>query len=91
MARAGTHEDKEEVMTGRRGCRVSGEAGILSWWACTLHGVATAGKGHGSGATQWDVRGEDGRAEPVPLQGRGWRGVERKEGFRDSQRQSNSK
>lgn len=55
LARAGTREEKEEVVMGRRGCRASSKAGILSWWACTLHGKATAGKGHGSGATQWDV------------------------------------
>ncbi len=42
---------------GRRGCRASGEAGILSGWACTLHGMGTAGEGHGRGGTQWDVKG----------------------------------
>lgn len=43
---------------GRRGCRASGGAGILSGWACTLHGMGAAGKGRGSGATQRDVRGK---------------------------------
>lgn len=56
MARAGTPEEKEEVVMGRRGCRASGKAGILSGWVCTLHGMGTAGKGHGSAVTQWDVR-----------------------------------
>lgn len=42
---------------GRRGCRALGKAGILSGWACTLHGLGTAGKGHSSGVTQWDVGG----------------------------------
>lgn len=40
---------------GRRGCRVSDEAGILSGWACILHGMGTVGRGHGSAATQRDV------------------------------------
>ena len=57
LAKAGTHEEKEEVVMGRRGCRASGKAGILSGWACILHGLDTAGKEHGSGVTQWDVRG----------------------------------
>lgn len=42
---------------GRRGCRVSSRAGILSGWVCTLHGSGTVGKGHDCGATQCDVRG----------------------------------
>lgn len=46
---------------GRRGCRTSGKAGILSGWASTLHGSATAGKGHGGGATQRIVRGGGGK------------------------------
>lgn len=52
MARAGTHEEKEEVVTGRRGCRASGEAGILSGWTCTLHGFGAMGRGRGGGGTQ---------------------------------------
>jgi len=46
---------------GRRGCRTSGKAGILSGGASTLHGSATAGKGHGGGATQRIVRGGGGK------------------------------
>lgn len=56
MARAGTHKEKEEVVMGRRGCRASSRAGILSGWVCTLHGSGTVGKGHDCGATQCDVR-----------------------------------
>lgn len=43
---------------GRRGCRASDEAGILSGWACSLHGTGTAGRGHGGGATQRGVSGK---------------------------------
>lgn len=70
MARVGTHEEKEEVVVGRRGCRALDRAGILSGWACTVHGMGTA-KGHGSGVTQWDVSRVGGRCEragPVSLQ-----------------------
>lgn len=58
LARAGTQEEKEEVVTGRRGFRTSGNAGILSGGACTLHGRASAGRGRGGGAPQQNTRGE---------------------------------
>lgn len=44
---------------GRRGCRASNRAGILSGWAYTLHETGKEGKGHGSRATQGDARRED--------------------------------
>lgn len=56
--RAGTNQEKEEVTMGRRGCRASNRAGILSGWALTLHETGEEGKGHGSRALG-DGRRED--------------------------------
>lgn len=65
LARAGAHEEKEEVVMGRRGCRASGKAGILSGWACTLHGLDAVGRERSGGVTQSDGGGGGG--------GGGWR------------------
>lgn len=67
LARAGTHEEKEEVVMGRKGCRELGKAGILSGRVWTLHGLSTAGKEHGSGATQWNLRGRGWPSLPSSL------------------------
>lgn len=42
------------TVAGRRGLKALGEGGILSEWACTLHGMSTVGEVHDGGVTQWD-------------------------------------
>lgn len=75
---------------GRKGCRVSGEAGILSGWARTLHGMGTAEKGHGSDGTQRDVRRTMEKLSQFPYRPEAGAG-ERKEGgtvIRDREREA---